>query len=440
VTPLSGWADYDGRMSDLPPGGADFFGRIPLFREFARLLSGSGGPVNWELARQVAVATAAGAEVFGSTPALPATAPRTDPAQQRGWDDALRLAELWLEPVTTLPGPDVPVSAKLRSRVDWAEWVLTALPPLVEPAAKRMGAALSAGQDADFGPGAAGLGPMGLGPMMERIGGLMFGIQIGTVAGQLAHTISAHHELPIPVRDRGHVVILPENVTALEHSSGLPGDQVRLAIAAGQLVRLRVLEGVEWVSGHLTGMLEQVAGAIDPDTSGLADRLQSLDMARPESLQELLEGGDLLGESASPELKAALGRLEAFLALIDGYATTISRRVLDERLPALDAVMAELRRRADAPEGPGALFASIIQADPDRASGSRGERFCAAVLAATDVERLERVWAHADFLPSPAELDDPGSWLERMGLIGGEPVDLDEGLRRLLDEGGTGPA
>ena len=53
------------------PGDADFFGRIPLFREFARLLSGPAGPVNWELARQVAVAAAAGADELGLGRALP---------------------------------------------------------------------------------------------------------------------------------------------------------------------------------------------------------------------------------------------------------------------------------------------------------------------------------------------------------------------------------
>ena len=50
--------DYHGVLmsESFPgPGEADFFGRIPLFREFARLLSGPAGPVNWELARQVAV-------------------------------------------------------------------------------------------------------------------------------------------------------------------------------------------------------------------------------------------------------------------------------------------------------------------------------------------------------------------------------------------------
>jgi hypothetical protein len=60
------------------------------------------------------------------------------------------------------------------------------------------------------------------------------------------------------------------------------------------------------------------------------------------------------------------------------------------------------------------------------------------VLAATDVDGLDRVWAHPDFLPSPEELGAPGRWLERAGLIGGEEISLDEGLRALLGDTGVG--
>jgi hypothetical protein len=42
-------------------------------------------------------------------------------------------------------------------------------------------------------------------------------------------------------------------------------------------------------------------------------------------------------------------------------------------------------------------------------------------------------------MPTPEELDVPGRWLERVGLIGGEEVDLDEGLRALLEAEETGP-
>ncbi|HKE97931.1 MAG TPA: zinc-dependent metalloprotease [Actinomycetes bacterium] len=418
-------------MSDTPPaGGGDLFGRIPLFREFARLLAGASGPVNWELARQVAVATAAGAEILGQVAALPdPSVSRPDAAERGRWDEHLRLAELWLEPCTTLPG-DVAVSARPRGRSDWAEWALGGMPPLVEPVARRMGGALGAHTD---------LGGGELDAMVERIGGLLFGIQVGMAVGQLARTVAVHYELTLPMRERASLVVIPENVAALERSTGLPGDQLRLFLATHQLVRWRVIQGVGWFREHLARLLEEVAAAVEPDASGLADRFGSLDISRPEELQELLEG-DLLGRAGSPALQAALGRLEVLLALAEGYADVVSARALGGRLPALAALQAALRRRNQAPDGPAALFATLLHADPKQAAGTRGASFCSAVLAATDVTRLDRVWAHPNFLPTPQELDLPGNWLERMGLVGGEPVDLDAGLRELLESGGDAGA
>jgi putative hydrolase len=283
------------------------------------------------------------------------------------------------------------------------------------------------------------MGPPGVGDMVGRVGGLIAGLQVGTLVGQLARSVLGQYELALPPPEPAKVLLVPENVAAFERSTGLPPDQIRLHVATRQLVAQRVVEGVEWVKDHLAAVLEQIAGAIDPDVSGLAGRLSSLDMANPESLQELLAGGDLFGASSSPQLQAAVGRLEAFLALIDGYTTALTRRVLEGRLPALGQIEHELRQAAQAPDGTARLVATMLQADPDRAAGARGERFCAEVLAATDVERLDRVWAHPNFLPTPEELDMPGAWLERMGLVGGEPVDLDEGLRELLGEEGDGP-
>jgi delta 1-pyrroline-5-carboxylate dehydrogenase len=54
-------------MSDMPPGFGFPFGGdpeqfkdAPLFRELQRVMSSSSGPVHWELARQVALATGLG--------------------------------------------------------------------------------------------------------------------------------------------------------------------------------------------------------------------------------------------------------------------------------------------------------------------------------------------------------------------------------------------
>ncbi len=418
-------------MSDQPGEGGDFFSRIPLFREFARLLSGEPGPVNWELARQVAVATAIGADTLGATPALPVPRFSPEPGEQRAWDDNLRLAELWVDPVSSLPSPDRPLVAQPTSRADWAETALRSFPPLIEPGASRMADSL--------GPSAGAGLPPEMSQMVGRLGGLIVGLQVGTVVGQLSHLVLSKYDLTMPARDRGRMVFLSENVEAFEQASGLPRDQLRLWLACNEVIRQRLLTGVPWFEDHLYRLVNEMAALTEPDPSGLMDRLQTLDMSRPESIQELLEGGEGLSGPPSPALQAATGRLEVLLALADGYALVLSERVLSGRLPALHSIQAAVRARMVDEEGPHALFAQLLRADPERAGAGRGERFCREVLAATDVDGLDRIWAHPDFLPRPEELSSPGRWLERTGLVGGEEVSLDEGLRTLLEGEVGGP-
>jgi putative hydrolase len=414
-------------MNDMtePPGGGDFFGRIPLFREFAKLMATASGPVNWELARQVAVATAAGAEDLGMLPQLPRPAAAPDPGEARSWDDRLRLAELWVDPVTSLPGPGVALAAKPVSRPDWAEAVLGGFAPLVEPGARRVAEALGTG---------AGMGQPGVGDMIGRVGGLVAGLQVGTLVGQLARSVLGQYELAMPAPDAAKVLLVPENVTAFEQSADVPGDQLRLWLACSQVAGQRLLAGVPWLGDQLRRVVDEVALQTDPDPAGMMDRLQSLDMANPEALQELLAGGGegLVGPP-SAALQAATGRLEVLLALVAGYPVVIAGRALEARLPALAAIEAAVGRRDADPQSPARLFALLLRADPDRAAPARGERFCREVLAATDIEGLDRAWSHPQSLPTAEELDMPGRWLERVGLIGGAEVDLDEGLRALLE-------
>ena len=409
------------------PGGGDFFGRIPLFREFARLMATGDGPVNWELARQVAVATAAGADELGMVPQLPRPAATPDPGETRAWDDRLRLAELWVDPVTSLPAPGVALGARPVSRPDWAEAVLPGFAPLVEPGARRVTEALGAGAG-------AGMGQPGVGDMIGRVGGLVAGLQVGTLVGQLARSVLGQYELAMPAADPAKVLLVPENVLAFEQAAGLPGDQLRLWLACHQVAGQRLLAGVAWLPDQLRRVVDDIALQTEPDASGLMDRLQSMDIARPEALQELLEGGEqgLLGPPTAA-LQAATGRLEVLLALTAGYLLVTCGRALEGRLPGLAAIEAAIGRRGTDPQSPAHLFAMLLRADPDRAGAARGERFCREVLAATDIEGLDRLWSHPDFLPTSEELDVPGRWLERVGLVGGDEVDLDEGLRALLE-------
>jgi putative hydrolase len=270
--------------------------------------------------------------------------------------------------------------------------------------------------------------------MVGRVGGLVAGLQVGTLVGQLARSVLGQYELAMPGPDPAKVLLVPENVAAFEQGADLPGDQLRLWLACHQVAGQRLLAGVPWLPEQLRRVVDEVALQTEPDASQMMDRLQSLDMGNPEALQELLAGGGegLLGPP-SAALQAAIGKLEVLLALTAGYAVVIAGRALEGRLPALEAIEAAVRGRLADRRGPQGLFAQLLRADPERAAAASGERFCREVLAATDIAGLDRVWAHPDFLPSLEELGQPGRWLERVGLVGGEEVDLDEGLRALLE-------
>src|SRR6476620_4944482 len=115
----------------------DVTGKIPLFAELQKLLSWSGGPVNWDLARQMAISAIAGDYRPVS---------ETETAEVR---DAIRLADLWLDAVTDLPSGGRPAFA-------W-QWVRRGAGGRE---GRRAGVGRGGGRDGDRTRGAQAWGPM----------------------------------------------------------------------------------------------------------------------------------------------------------------------------------------------------------------------------------------------------------------------------------------
>lgn len=164
-------------------------------RQFADLLSWQGGPVNWDLAKNVArhAIVAAGD-------------PSVLEAQRREITEAVRLADLWLDEATTFPSGIRKIEAWSRS--EWLEATFPVWAKLCDPIAAKGVEAMSGMLDIDpaqlgedvpeemrqalgaFGGGAGGLGGLGgLSAMLRQIGGAMIGSQTGTAVGELAREV-----------------------------------------------------------------------------------------------------------------------------------------------------------------------------------------------------------------------------------------------------------
>jgi putative hydrolase len=384
-------------------------------RQFADLMSWQGGPVNWDLAKNVA---------------RHALAAEGDPsvldADRSKITEAVRLADLWLDEVTNFSSGVRQVQAWSRS-----EWVEATLPvwsklcdPIAEKAVEAMSGMLS-DSPGELGAGlpeelstalqAMGGGLSGLGAMMRRIGGMMVGSQTGAAIGALAREVVSSTDVGLPLGPEGTAALLPAGVAGFGEGLSVDADEVRLFLALREAAHHRLFAHVPWLRAHLLNAVEEYARGITVDASRLREAMPQIDPANPEALQEALSGAALFQPEDTPQQKAALSRLETALALVEGWVTTVVDEAAGNRLPHATA-LAEASRRRRATGGPAErTFATLVGLE------LRPRKLREAALIwrrLTDVRGIagrDAVWAHPDLLPTAEDFDDPD------GFVHGRP-------------------
>jgi putative hydrolase len=388
------------------------------FQRLGQLLSWQGGPVNWDLARDVArqaVAASGDRSVSG--------------AERTEISDAMRLAELWLDETTTFPTGAS--SATAWSRAEWVEATLPAWKELVDPVAAKavesMGSMLTGEGGAMAGLGASqeqlqqllgAAGPMQ--QMMKSVGGAMFGSQIGQALGSLATEVVGSTDVGIPLAPGAKAALLPQNVAAFGQGLGVPTDQVRLYLALREAAHHRLFQHVPWLRAHLIDAISAYARGISVDTSRLEEMVGRIDPTNPEAIQEALAGG-LFEPEDTPQQKAALARLETALALVEGWVDEVVNAAATPHLPAAAALRETVRRRR-ASGGPAeATFASLVGLELRPRRLREAAALWRGLLDARGIEGRDAIWGHPDLLPTDDDLDDPAGFAARSSSV---PLDL----------------
>jgi putative hydrolase len=372
-------------------------------------------------------------------------------AARRQVAEAAQVAGLWLDEVTTFVAAGTTTHA--WSRAEWVEGTMPAWRTLVEPVAQGVGAAIGAAMHAQIqqlGEGAlpegmlpAGADPAALlgqiEPMLERMSGSMFGLQVGQAVGALAAEIVSGTEVGLPLVADRSVALLPANVEAFADGLGIDLDQVRLYLAVREAARVRLFAEVPWIGPQLLAAVRDYAGAITIDTDRIETALQSVDPTDAEALQSALQG-QLFRPEPSPDQRAALTRLETYLALVEGWVDVVADRATRGHLPQSDALGEAVRRRR-ATGGPAEkTFAGLVGLELRPRRLRDAANLWAALESAHGQEGRDRAWGHPDVAPTAADLDDPLGYVERAGGTG-ESEAMDAALDELLrGEAGEGPA
>ncbi|PYC67096.1 hydrolase [Streptomyces tateyamensis] len=397
------------------------------FQQLGQMLSFDGGPVNWQLAKDIARQSVVAEQPEGRTKDRSVSA-----TERSAVAEAVRLAELWLDSVTEFPSSSA--TAVAWSRAEWIEATLPVWQELVDPVAERVGNAMGGVLPEEMQAMAGPL--MGV---MRSMGGAMFGTQIGQALGALAAEVLGSTDVGLPLAPAGKAALLPQNIAEFGEGLSVPADEVRLYLALREAAHQRLFAHVPWLRAHLFGAVEAYARGIKVDTSRMEELMGRLDLENPEALQEAL-GNGLLQPEDTPEQKAALARLETALALVEGWVDAVVHAAAEPHLPQASALRETLRRRR-ATGGPAEqTFATLVGLELRPRRLRDASRLWASLADARGTEGRDALWQHPDMLPTATDLDDPDGFVHR-GT--GEPVEggLDfDAIDRLLGEAAQGAA
>lgn len=397
----------------------------------AMMASGGDTPINEDMARDVARQVARGK----GDPSVMAN-------QEAQYRQALQVADLWLDSVTDFS--PCRGSRDVLSRAQWVENTRETLIDVATPVATHMVDALIETLSAQIGdaqlpeglniPGLSGdenFGGIATG-MMTKMSSAIFGAQLGQAIGTLGSEVFGYCDIGLPLTPEPRLGLIPVNIEAFAEDLDVPFDEVVQFLAVREAAAGRLYSNVPWLASHVRAILRTYAEGIEIDMDAMTSAIQSVDPTNPEQIREAMSSG-VFALHSTEEQKAALERLETALAVVEGWVDVVTEQATRAHLPNTSALQEMLRRRR-ATGGPAEhVFATLVGLELRPARLRDAAKLFSTVERERGAAARDELWRHPDVMPTPADLDEPETFLARREAESTSESDIDAGLAALLD-------
>ncbi|MGI8756011.1 MAG: zinc-dependent metalloprotease [Acidimicrobiales bacterium] len=391
------------------------FEGMPFFGDLLKML-GTQGPVQWDGARQLALSIATSGE----------SEPNVDPLERVRYEQLARVADLQVAQATGLStsttGRSVTITPVTRSQ--WALTTLDAYRPLVEKMAVALHPPVP-GTEADeiavAEDPAADPTEAWLAQIMGLLSPMLLGMTTGSLVGHLATRSFGLFDLPIPRPASDDLLVVAANVEGFAQDWSMDGDDLRLWVCLHQITHHAVL-GLPHVRARLDELLGDYASAFESDPDALGTKLGELDidptggdpMAR---FQELMGDPEVvLGAVRSVRQEELLPWLEGLVSVVVAYVDHVMDAVGVGLVTTYAQITEAVRRRRVESSPQDRFVERLLGLEITQAHIDRGSAFIDGIVERAGEEGLERLWASAEVLPTPNEIDAPGLWLARIDL------------------------
>lgn len=406
-------------MSSLEGGG------MAMAIPFQHLLNADKGPVNWSLAEQIA-----------QQRAYQAGDPSLSAAQAEQVRQLLAVADLWLDPTTIFTNSDLKRQA--WTRVEWIKNTLEGWKQICEPVAANAARALNQAMKEELGQNELAMpeelqGLTGvISSVMPQLSGMLFGAQVGQALAALAQESFGSADSGLPLSPAQITALVPRNVEAFSEGLSISTDEVAQFLAVRECAYNRLFAAVPWLSVDLLQTVRQYSSQIAIDPDAMAETARSIDPTDPASFNDALATG-VFSLQPSEGQKRSLQRLEAMLALIEGWVEVVTAEAVTPYLPHVDQLTEMIRRRRVGGSPAEQLLKQLVGLEMRPRLSRNAARIFRQIEEELGSEGRDKLWSHPDLMPTDADLEDPESFLKTRNDASEEDSKYDDELAALLD-------
>jgi coenzyme F420 biosynthesis associated uncharacterized protein len=199
----------------------------------------------------------------------------------------------------------------------------------------------------------------------------------------------------------------------VEHTLAVPPDELRRWIALHEATHAHEFELHPWVRTYLNDSLKQYLRLLIEDMRGRADENTLVSIVN-RFVTNLRHGHNLINALMTPQQRELMSRLQALMALAEGYSNHVMNSVGRDLLPHFQLIHKRVEHRQRNRSQIEQVFLKITGLSLKMEQYRLGELFVDHVVRERGIAFVNRAWHEPETLPTEAEIRDPGRWIRRM--------------------------
>ncbi|WP_375494118.1 zinc-dependent metalloprotease [uncultured Jatrophihabitans sp.] len=297
--------------------------------------------------------------------------------------------------LTHLQEPPVTAATRVVDRAAWVEANAGGMATIMDPLVSRL---------TEENP---------VGKVAERVGGRLTGVQVGLVLGFLSGKVLGQFEFFD--RPGGQLMLVAPNLVAVERQLKVDPADFRLWVCLHEVTHRVQFTAVPWLRQHMLDEVTALTDTVESDPAELRRRLSGAVGELVKVVRGQGDGAGVVSVLASPEQRAVLDRVTAFMSLVEGHAEYVMNSVADSVIPTqktIESRFASRRRKGGNPLD--RLLRRLLGMEAKTRQYVDGSAFVRDVVGRIGLDDFNAIWTSPQTLPTKAEIAEPQRWIARV--------------------------